>query len=167
MTFEKAATLIKENRDLFNEWDRTRPQDYTYNFMLKCIDSLEKEDPSLIDDFFIGDFSGAIDLFINIAIKVKTTQPEKIILKAVSDVLYNVFTNYKIECDTTKLNALVILADTSKSLEDIVYILLFMFNKLSRTLYDEPSNDFISRKFYTELSTFLDSRKSHDEAYNI
>lgn len=167
MIFEKAISLIEGNRDLINEWNRTRPENYVYDFLLKCVSLLEEEDPAKIDETFICDFQGVVDTFVNIAIKIKTSQDEKVVLKAISDVLYNVYTNYNIECDTTKLNALVILTDTAKSLEDILYILLFMFNKLSHTLYDESSNDFISRKFYTELNDFLNTRKSHDEKYDI
>ena len=31
MIFEKAISLIEGNRDLINEWNRTRPENYVYD----------------------------------------------------------------------------------------------------------------------------------------
>lgn len=167
MSLDQVKEIIISNQKVINELTRTRPENYIFDFLKECISLMEEEDPSKIDKSFLKEYRFTILNFIDVLIKTKTSQPEKIIVKAIADLLYNISVNYSISKNSTELNALIILSDASKSLEDILYVLMFMFSKLSNQLYEEPSSSFLSRKYYTELSDFLENRKSHDEKYNI
>lgn len=167
MTQEKVKKLINENRELIGNLTPSKTRNFTYDFLKKCIHLMEKEDPSKIDEGFLEDFRSVILDFTDAIIKCKTSSVEKDIIRAASDLLYNVACNYNITKCKTELNTLTILADSSKSLEDILYVLIFMFNKLSCRLEEEPSSNYLSRKYYAELSDFLTNRKSHDEKYNV
>lgn len=167
MTFEETKTILIENKDLINNLTPSRPKNYAFNFLQKCFLLMEEEDPSKIEDSFLQDFHSLLLNFIDAAIKTRISCEEKKVLQAVSDLLYNVACNYKINCYKTELQALIILVETSKSLEDILYILIYLFNRMGNKLEEEPANSFLSRKYYTELNDFLSLRKSHDEKYNI
>lgn len=167
MLLDQVKELISSNKNLIDELTPDRPQGYIYDFLQECITLMEEDLPSKIDEVFLQEYKYTILNFMNVIIKTKTTQSEKIIIKAISDLLYNISVNYCIAECNTELNALVILSEASKSLEDILYVLVCIFNKLSDRLYEEPTANLLSRKYYSELSDFLEARKSHDEKYNI
>lgn len=167
MTLDQVIYIIENNITAINALTPIVERNHIYEFLKKCIKLMQEEDPSQINEEFLDSYKTTIILFMDITIKGKTTQEEKTIIRAISDLLYNVSNNYNIDCCKTELNALSILSETAKSLEEILYTLIFMFNKLSGRLSEDPTNNFLSRKYYTELSEFLSKRKSHDEKYNI
>ncbi len=167
MLLDQVKEFINSNKNLIDDLTKARPQGYIYAFLQECLSLMEGGDSSKIDETFLHEYRYTVLTFTDVIIKTKTTQSEKIVIKAIANLLYNVSINYGITECSTELNALVILSEASKSLEDILYVLICIFNKLSDRLYEEPTTNLLSRKYYLELSDFLEARKSHDEKYNI
>lgn len=167
MTFEQTKNIIIENRNFINEVCRERSENYIYEFLLDMIKHIENDLELKETDEFINTYDYTIDHFIDITIKSKISVKDKVVISCISDLLYNVSLKYNIKRNKSSLNALCILSEENKSLEDIIFVLTFMFNKLSHNLYDESTTSFISRKYYSELSEYLSNRSSHDDKYNI
>ena len=167
MTFEQTKKIIVENRTFINEVCRERPEYYVYDLLLDMINHIENDLELDKNNEFINDYDYTINHFIDVTIKSKISVKDKTVISCVSDLLYNISIKYNIESNKSSLNALCILSEENRSLEDIIFVLTFMFNKLSHNLYDESTTSFISRKYYSELSEYLNSRNSHDDSYNI
>ena len=167
MTFEKVKSLLKNNKNIIEDFYSTRPRNFAFNFFERCISLLEEEKPREIDSEFLKDFSSILRSTIDLVIKSQTTAEEKEVLEAISNLLSNIASNYNIMDCSTDLNALSILVEISRSLEDLLFILIYLFGHISSRIMEEPSNNILSQKYYTELRNFLSNRISHDEKYSI
>ena len=167
MTFDQTKNIIIENRTFINSICRERPENYIYDFLLDMINHIENDLELDKNSKFIDDYTYTINHFIDVTIKSKISVKDKTVISCVSDLLYNVSLKYDIKNNMSSLNALCILSEENRSLEDIIFILTFMFNKLSHNLYNESTTSFISRKYYSELSEYLSNRSSHDDNYNM
>lgn len=167
MLLNQVKELINSNENLINELTQTKSPGYVFDFLKECISLIEKKDESRIDRLFLQEYKYTILNFTDAIIRTKTSQSEKVVIRAIAELLYNISVKYSLQDCIIELNALIVLSETSRSLEDILYALTFVFSKLNNQLQEEPSSSFLSRKYYMELSDFLESRKSHDEEYNI
>ena len=167
MTFEQTKNIIIEHRTFINDVCRERTENYIYDFLLDMINHIENDLELDKNNEFIETYNYTINHFIDVTIKSKVSVKDKVVISCISDLLYNVSIKYNLESNKSSLNALCILSEENRSLEDIIFVLTFMFNKLSHNLYDESTTSFISRKYYYELSEYLSNRSSHDDAYNI
>lgn len=164
-TYEETKDFIEKNIDdislLLPDFSKVKETilEVIKDIDNNCISEENCKSLTVFEDYTKG--------LIEDVIHKKISQKEKDIITELGTFISNLENNFKFFKEPLLVEVLLSLIAASRSLDESMLVILYLYKRISPMMYQEPSDaQRISQKYYIELTKFL-SKKDHDSDYSV